>query len=305
MQRIASDQLYNEEWTKYFVNGFECKREDIYQTVVDKGFYCGEVNIERKYHHEQVKTNMPEIFRQFMTVSPMMGTSNQTENYSANFSLDLKKFTEHCKPESNEFKMMIDKMLSCVDMFFNAEKNYKEYSGNLKICVRQCMMYLYQHYYDLKNTYNNIFSELMAELFVNVFDRLSYYISHLNTIIEQRVNNIKLPPVDFFPANKEIFNQDWDDSKKSKYINKYLQKIVKKLDSIEHSWLTHVALRDKSTRAEIKEYFATFRASLNVIEGKLKSEDSLHQRPGLIYRFLHRGNAENNNNESAIMKPKK
>jgi hypothetical protein len=133
-----------EEWTKYFVNGYECDKEDIYQTILDNTLYNGPVTLDKKYHFNRCEESITEERGFFSHTSRHVSKQNESNNKSANFSLDTKKFTEKFTPTSCEYKLLISNMVYTLDMFYEAGKNYKEHANNFQFALRHCLSYFFK-----------------------------------------------------------------------------------------------------------------------------------------------------------------
>src|SRR5262245_29420043 len=105
--RKPLDEFEREESTKYSVNGIECKRDDIYQTILNNKFYTGKINLHKKYHfkiHEKK-------FIDKGWGSTETSTYNESSDVSANFSLNTGEFAKKVDMTSDDYKLLVERMI--------------------------------------------------------------------------------------------------------------------------------------------------------------------------------------------------
>ncbi|STX55780.1 Uncharacterised protein [Legionella beliardensis] len=294
------------EWTKYFVNGVECERDAIYQTILNNKFYKGKVNLDRKYHfelHEKTLEEEKEIEisedRSYSHTSFCKTTriNNSFSNASTNFSLSTKEFTQKFTATSAEYKSLIDKMLQVLDMFYEAGENYNDYSINLQIAIRDCMAFFIKNLTDIKSPYNEILYELSVQSTVFLFDILAFGLSK-EAINEQSSDKAKssLPQLDFNTSRLlKSWDENWTNSKKSNFLDKYLSNMLKQTDINFQLWMTLDLFTDKSTQNEItskfdgyKEFIASLQAKKMLLDSSLPIEPKQSIKSHIASFFHHR-----------------
>lgn len=282
MQRQTVQQ---EEWTKYFVNGMECKREDLYQTILAKRFYEGEIRLERKFHHTE--KHLP-----LFGFSGWSGVDTTNENREASFTLDTKTFAKKFGPNSEPFKALIDKMIYALDMFYAAQVDYDNNAENMRIAVRQCMSYLFENTSDTQLPYANINNEFKHAYLSLIFSLLANILCKVN--VENFNGNLEIPSMDLStPKLKEPYQDDWNNDKKSKHLEELLTTTRSKLKTVKHAWLSSKYYRDNAAHQQIETLFDQFKSALDTLHATKKSLDaellagSSSKLGKLLHRFHH------------------
>ena len=271
-----------EEWTKYFVNGIECERNAIYQTILDKKFYTGAINLEKKYHFKLQEEKVVEDFEEgpfgsSTTTTRETSKNNESNHQNANFSLNTKKFVEKFNPASEEYKLLVERMVHTVDLFYDASQRHSAGSKNLRIAVNNCMTLFLESTTNFRAPYNDIFHEYMIEYFAFIFDMLALAMSKMmdkdvQVYVSGKVN---LPNLEFNTSSlKENWNENWTNSKKSRFLKNYLSAILNQLDEINKQWVKHRLFWDMSSRDLSQSKFNDFKKVLTSLQNKRASLDA-------------------------------
>jgi len=322
MQRqVTNLEPVQEKWTKYYVNDIECERDAIYKTIIDNEFYNGKVNISKKYHfksHEEKIIEEKEVTKRGETTITHTHRNTTTDDHksdrNANFSLDTKKFTEKFSCNGMEYQTLVEKMIHIVDMFYETQKNYKEYSENFRQAVYNCMAYLLENITDYKAPYNDIFHALGLEYFVFIFDVMAYGLSTgMKKALGKMEGQLELPSLNFDTSSiKENWDEHWPNDKKSHFLKKYLSVMLKQSDIICPLWKEHELFSDKSSRHVIQGKFDEFKKHIKSLQtNKTELDASLNNQPtsssaSLFHHKKHHDKEENANNAANTLniKPK-
>jgi len=280
MQRIEKHpEPVREEWTKYFVNDIECKRNDIHQTILDNKFYNGTVKLSKKYHFKLHEEKMVENREEGWNGSCFTLTSNreaskhdESSNKSASFSLDTDKFVAKINPTSDEFKLLIDKMANTIDMFYEASHNYSRYSQNLRSTIQNCIQFWLENMNEHKAPYDDILHEFSIEYFAFLFDIMAFSMSKAND--NNISDKVELPSLKFDTSSiKESWSDTWTNSKKSQFVDEYLSVMLKQTDVIHQVWIKHDLFGSKLSRDYLGSKFDNFKNFLKSMQNKKTAHD--------------------------------
>ncbi len=255
-----------EEWTKYSVNGVECEKNAIYQTIVDHKFYDGTIKIEKK-HHSSSHQESGSIFR--------LLTSDNSENISANFSLGTSDFVKKFAETSEEFKTLVAKMVQSVDMLYDAQQDHEKNSPILCDTVRDCMTFFFEKTAaDMTSPYNDILYKCCTEYFVVMFNMLM-----LNVALQMRLKNLNqdvtLPGFNFDTSSvSEKWDDKWKIKRKSQFLKKYLSVLLRQTDILCASWVKALSSVDESSVKEVNTHTNAYKAVLNSMLQKLAEYDA-------------------------------
>lgn len=276
MPKVIKEKIETNEWVKYSVNGMECERADIHKTICDNKFYSGKVNIAKKHHLEihEKRAN---------------GSSDQTSNYNANFSLDTNKFTQKYNPQSDEYKRLIELMVHTVDMFEQSQGNYHEHVANMKIAIRNCFHYLQESLKEVHCPYEQLINEFTIEYFSFLFDMLAFSLGNL------QFENLKSNSIPSLNFNTSGLKGSWDvhasNKQKSKYLNKYFSLIIDQTPGLCRGW-TSVLSGDAKQETQTK--FDEFKQRIEDLRTQKSNLDDL--MPGVkeslgtkLVSFFHCG----------------
>lgn len=255
MQRITTqlDNPVNEEWTKYFVNGLECKRDAIYETIIDNIFYTGKINLSKKYHFKHHEAKM--VYDSY-TFHRETFENDESKNRSASFSLNTGEFVKKTNPTSDEYKLLVNRMIHVLDTFDEAQQNHSEHSTNLRIAIVNCMEPFFEKITDFEAPYNNIMHKFSLEYFAFLFDMITFGLSRG----KESSGKIKIPGMEFdISSIKESWDEYWTNSKKSQFIDKYFSVMLKQANVIGKLWMKNDLFADKSTKNEIQSKFDEFK----------------------------------------------
>lgn len=291
-------EIINEEATKYFANGFECKKEDVYQTIVDNKLY--DINLEKK---EYLKTTATQNFWHSHR------TQTKAETHKAAFHINTRKFIEKFDYKNEKFKILIDKMLHCLEMFFLASKNYTEYSLNQDLTITDFFRFLIENITNFKEPYNQIMYENQIILVSFSFNIISLYMTklRLDENYTEQDNNL---PFDLSPPGMtEYYNEDWDLNKKSKYIKGYLTAAQAHSQKVLTQWLSYQFVNDSykdSLRIKFTELDKRISSSLNQLEAqdKLSGVDIRSSLFSFFDKFKSKKSAPSNHQEDKNDLPK-
>ncbi len=285
MQRIEKrSEPVREEWTKYFVNGIECKRNDIHQIILDNKFY-GTVKLVKKYHFKLHEEKMVENKKEDRDGSSYTFTSHrvaskhdESNNKGASFSLDIDKFVAKINPTSDEFKLLTDKMTNTLDMFYEASFDYNKYWQNLRITLQSCVRFLLENIGEHKLPYDDILHEFSIELFAFLFDMMAFGMSKANDKNISDDKNIsykvELPSLEFDTSTiKESWSDTWTNSKKSQFVEEYLSVMLKQTDVIHQLWVKHDLFDSKLSRDYLESKFDNFKNFIKSMQDKKTAHD--------------------------------
>ncbi|MDR3492141.1 MAG: hypothetical protein P4M12_08905 [Gammaproteobacteria bacterium] len=269
-----SRQTKNEESTKYFVNGVVCSRDLIYQTILDRRFYDGAVNIQKKYHSKKVEGTFGFMSRD---------THSSSTDRNANFNLNTKKFVEKFDPKSEEYKLLIERMLHFVDIFYSACDKYSENSSNLHIATKSCMQFFLESTTNFTAPYNNIMHEYSLEFLVFLFDLTALGISRMSNL--DLSSEVKLPSLNIDTSSiKEVWSESLTNTKKSEYLEKYLAVSLKQSGVLYKNLKQNIVFKDL---AELESKFDNFKKFIKSMQDKRSALDaSLSIRQSFISKFF-------------------
>jgi hypothetical protein len=217
---------------------------------------------------------------------------DEHNNRNASFSLDTGEFVKKINPESDKHKVLVNKMIHTLDMFYEAQQNYREYSLNFRIAIVNCMGFLIENVMDFEAPYNNILYKCSLEYFSFLFDMLAFGLSQS----EKASGELKIPSVEFdMSSMNEKWDEHWTHSQKSQFLNKYLSIMIKQADVVGSQWMkSGIFFGDKSCKNDIKNKFNVFKKNMQCLLKEKKSLDvSLHLHPSLtskIAGFFHFSN---------------
>ncbi|KTD11901.1 hypothetical protein Lgra_1359 [Legionella gratiana] len=292
-----------DKWTKYFVNDIECEREAIYQTILDNKFYTDSIALAKKYHFELHEKNIKEE-RIGYALHYKETKSDKSENRYAYFSLNTKEFIAKHNPTSNEYKILVERMSHALDMIYEAQQDYAQYSEKLRTAIRNCMIFFCENTNDMTAPYTEIAYKLSIELFVFLSDILAFGLS------EGKVFNHKELPslVVDLSGIKEKWNVNWADSKKSQFVNEYLSILLQQMESIRELWMRS-DLFDESSKNKMADIFAEFKLMIKLQQVKKDTLDkalaNVHDRLTLSnnsYNFYYQPQSTKEANESECPK---
>lgn len=293
----------HEEWTKYYVNGLECDKEDIYQTILNKSFYNGPVTLDKKYHYSHEEKKITRDDGPFSQISQYISTDKQSNNKSSNFSLDTKKFIDKFKPESHEYKLLISNMIYTLDMFYEAIHNYKENVKDFHFAVRHCMGFYLENITDSPSPYDALLNAFFIENLTFIFDMMAFLSSWSDL---NNAKTYKLPNLAFDTSSiKETWDAQWSNNKKSQYIKEFLSVMLNQTDVLHQRLNTHDVFKDTSLQSDIKGKFDAFKNTINDFKNKKNAIDN--SQPDVsnpfqlsnITSFFYQGptNGETSNNQ--------
>lgn len=295
------------EWTKYFVNGVECEKEDIYQTILSRKLYEGKIELDKKYHFESnerestetVETNN-EGLPYFRNRTSSTHRYSSSSNRSSHFGLDTKEFAKKFPPESIEFNLLVDKMIYTLDMFYKASgENYNDYSQNFQMAVRGCMSFFLEKVMNTSEPYNGIMYKLRLEQIIFLLDLLALSLSKAVFFEE----DMTLPVLGI---DMSSIREDWAEHstsrKKSQFLGKYLSVMLAQTEVVFQNCKEHQLFATQSSRDELQNKFDKYKrvvASLQVDKTTLDASLPAAHRPSLlstVASFFHRKSAQVNEN---------
>ncbi len=281
------NEFNKEEWTKYSVNGIECKRNAIYQTILDNKFYTGKINLHREYHfnlHEKE-------FKDKGWGSTSARTHNESSDVSANFSLNTHEFAEKVGAISEDYKLLVERMIYALDMFYDCQQNYHAHAANLRIAIHNCMQLFTEKVSDTKAPYNNFLQQLSLEYFDFLFDGLAFALS-------TGYAKGGKPEMPSFGFDMSALKEEWDEHssniKKSQYLERYLSVMLKQADLLCNRLIKNDLFSDSASKKEIQNKFDAFKAFIKSMQTKKASLDAatpeVREQSSLSYKiasFLH------------------
>lgn len=262
----------SEESNTYFVNGNECARSDIYKTIVDNELYTGEITVELKH---RVKSN-----------------DDGTKNLNANMSLNISAFAKKYKPDTNEFKQLIEKIIVAVDATCAAQDDYSQHGEELSTAMRDCMTFLLSKLTGNKSKYEDIISQAYAEILVFGSSNIAFSeceaLKRCGTLTGHPQIPSQAPDISSF---QETWNDELSDSKKFEYVTKYLSVILEQTDVMHKVWLNDDVVKQFAPKSVIDKRFADFKDIIKSLQKKLDKCHALG-RPSIVSSlttFLHIG----------------
>jgi hypothetical protein len=309
-----------EEWTKYFVNDIECKRDAIYQTILDHKLHNGEIKLGKKYHYKHHEEKTIEIRQNDgygSSVETQTTKNNDEKNTSADFSLNTKVFAEKIDAKSADYKLLTEKMSLVLDIFFEAQKDNAKHSTSLRSAIKDCMSFFIEKSANSKGPYDNMVKDISVELFSFLFDTLTLFMSTLDKIdIEKNKKDsekTEQPSLNYDTSSLEKWNDNWDNHKKSKYFHKYLDVMLDQTDTILKHWLKHPVFATTLDSNQIQKKFNDFKDVLKSLQKKLKEHDeALGIKSGIaaFFSFFSRNHTQPKTNDAkqdatpALVRPK-
>jgi len=309
-----------EEWTKYFVNDIECKRDAIYQTILDHKFHNGNVELGKKYHYKLHKEKTIEIRQNDgygSSVETQTTKNNEEKNRSANFSLDTKVFAEKIDAKSADYKLLTEKMSLALDLLDEAQRDNAKHSNSLRAAIKDCMNFFIEKSADSKGPYDNMVKEIAVELYAFLFDTLTLFLSTLDKIDMEKNNKdskqAEQPSLNYDTSSLEKWDYTWENNKKSKYVHKYLDIMLDQTDTILKRWFKHPVFATTFDSNQIQKKFNDFKDVLKPLQKKLKEHDeALGIKSGIaaFFSFFSRNHTQPKTNDAkqsatpALVRPK-
>jgi len=277
---IRLHKQFREEWTKYFVNGIECKRDTIYKTILDNKLHNSEITIEKKYHFEArerkkivVKEKSEQTVAQGPTTIYQKSESRKRNidekshhtNNAVNFNCDTSNFCKKFKPTSREYKLLIHRMINVVDWLYDTTENYKRNAESLRESMR-IFMHMLVSKNEPQTLYDDIMCKVSSELLTFVLDKLAFalYLSKADDF------SFDIPSLAF--DLKDVAHR-WDESgtnkQKSDYLKIYLSALLRETDVIHQLWSKHELCANESIRNEINDGFNQFKKFLYTMRDKI------------------------------------
>lgn len=276
------DKVTRDEWSKYSVNGIECERDAIYQTIMDHHFYTGKVELNKKYHFQlneeksksESTTTQDDPCTTTTTTRTESSKHNESKDRNSNFSLGMDKFAEKVGAMSDDLKQLIEKMIHALDMYDAAQDNHSEHSQNLRAAIKDCMSFLFDKLADQHSAYNDMWYQMMLENFALLFDLTAFGFSKVSTYKDES-RQISLPNVNFDTSSiKEQFDEGWSNRKKSEFMKEYLAVMLNQADVIRDAWMNHYLFTDQDSQALIQSKFDDFKKVITSLQEKKAAYDA-------------------------------
>ena len=310
--KITYLEPVQEKWIKYYVNGEECDRHAIYQTILDNKFYTGEITLDKKYHFELHQKTIIEESENNRFRREIVKNDKSYNQYS-NFSLNTKQFTDKFAPTSSEFKILIANMIFTLDMFYEAQENYNENYKNLNIATRSCLNFYLEQISDPNAPYDLLMGEIGLEQLAFSFDIMALSISmHMHKQDNKKTDHVKIPDLEFDMSSiKETWNEDWANNKKSQFMKIFLSVMLKQTDVIYQCFLKTDLLADESSKnimqhkfEKFKEVIKTLQEKKDLIDNSVLNQFNLSNITSFFYKNTPQLNEEvsNTNNNLVIKK---
>lgn len=267
------DKIKNIEWTKYFVNNIECERDDIFQTIVDRQLYLGEIEIAKKYHLKQsrkTKSVKTKSERKFASRFYQIKTHETRDKHSCNkyaaFHLEVSSFAKMFGPETEEFRLLIGKMLLVVETMFAAQEYYYKCSNDFNAATRNLLEFIHVNLSDFKAPYNDVKNELSIALTVFIFDLMTFNLFKRN----------KVQPELAFDMSR--FKSEWEEAlpnvRKSQLLDNHLSDMLNQVDKLFQIWSDSGVYADDDSRNELKYKFDGLKQRIISLQKKKSAYDA-------------------------------
>ncbi|KTC92704.1 hypothetical protein [Legionella cincinnatiensis] len=256
-------QKFEEKETKYFVNNIACERDAIYQTILDRKLYGGEITISKEYYFASHEQNRAESTK-WSYIEYKSNNSRHSENQRAELSMTTTPLLDKMEPTSKEYKAVIHKMIHAVDMLLAARSNHMQYSQQLRLALRDFLSF-FNNYSGKSDAYTDLSNKISIEYAIFLFDMVAFGMSEGN-----KTNQGNLPLLEFdFSGMKTKWDENGDSDAKAQFLNEYLSILLQQTDIFLSLWQKSHAF-DDIAKHKIKNLFEEFKEVIRGFQNQEK-----------------------------------